>query len=75
MEAVGRVIQKRVAIGSKSEHDAVVLRTGDHEYALRTKRGDPWWDPEMARLIGKKIKAIGTLYMGLLIVNDWKEID
>lgn len=75
MEAVGTVVKKRFAIGTKSEHSAVVLETARDEYKLRRQGGNPFVDPEIDKLVGKRIRASGVLDSGQLIMSDWQEID
>jgi hypothetical protein len=74
MKTQGRVISKRVAVGSKSEHEAVVLETGSGEYVLRRAGGNPFYDPELDELVGKTIQATGTLHGYTLIMSRWEEL-
>jgi hypothetical protein len=68
----GRVVRKRVSIGSKSEHDALVLVTPDgQEYKLRREGGNPFRDPELDVLEGKRIECEGVLRNGQLIMTRW----
>jgi len=75
VEAEGRVVSKRIGTGTKSEHDAVVLVTPAHEYKLRRQGGNPFVDPEISKLVGKRIRASGVVDSGQLIMSNWKEID
>ncbi len=75
MEAVGRVVKKRVGIGTKSEHNAVLLDTGHDVYKLRREGGNPFADPEISKLVGKRIRASGVVDSDQLIMSNWKEID
>ena len=74
MQAQGRVVSKPVAVGSKSEREAVVLQTGADEYILRRAGGNPFHDPQLAQLVGKEIEATGTLHGYTLIMSQWKEL-
>jgi len=68
----GRVVRKRVSTGSKSEHDALVLTTPNgHEYKLRREGGNPFRDPELDALEGKRIECEGILRNGQLIMTRW----
>jgi hypothetical protein len=68
----GRVVRKRVSIGSKSEHDALVLVTPDgQEYKLRREGGNPFRDPELDVLEGKQIECEGIVRDGLIIMTRW----
>jgi len=75
MEAEGRVVARRIGAGTKSEHDAVVLVTYDHEYKLRRQGGNPFVDPEMSKLVGKRIRATGVVDSDQLIMSNWEELD
>ena len=46
----GKVIRQRLATGSKSEHQAVVLLTPDGPLKLRRPGGNPFVDPELEQL-------------------------
>ncbi|NJK96855.1 MAG: hypothetical protein HC905_19810 [Bacteroidales bacterium] len=47
--------------GSKSEHTAVYIRTGEGIYRLREKGGNPFENESLKQFVGKTIKAEGTL--------------
>ena len=74
MQAQGRVVSKPVAVGSKSEREAVVLETDSGEFVLRRAGGNPFHDPQLAVLVGKTIEATGTLHGYTLIMSQWKEL-
>ena len=68
----GRVVRKPVSRGSKSEHEAIVLVTPDgQEYKLRRQEGNPFRDPELDALEGKRIECEGILRNGQLIMTRW----
>jgi len=68
----GRVVRKRVSIGSKSEHDALVLVTsGGEEYQLRRQGGNAFRDPELDGLEGKSIECEGIVRSGQIIMTRW----
>jgi hypothetical protein len=72
MTLQGRVVRKRVSIGSKSEHDALVLVTSEgEEYQLRRQGGNPFRDPELDGLEGKSIECEGTVRSGQIIMTRW----
>jgi len=72
----GRVVRKRLSIGSKSEHEALVLVTPDgQEYKLRRQEGNPFRDPELDVLEGKRIECEGMLRNGQLIMTRWSVLD
>jgi hypothetical protein len=72
MTLQGRVVRKRVSIGSKSEHEALVLVTPDgQKYKLRRQEGNPFRDPELDVLEGKRIECEGILRNGQIIMTRW----
>jgi hypothetical protein len=71
----GRVIRKRINIGSKSEHDAAVLVTSDGEHKLRVQGGHPFRDPEVDALVGKHIRGEGIMAAGQFIMERYDVID
>ena len=68
----GDVSLRTTARGSKSEHEAVMLESRGKHYILRRKGGNPFHDPEMINLVGKKIKAKGELIEYVFIMEDWE---
>ncbi|WP_221031670.1 hypothetical protein [Actomonas aquatica] len=75
-EIQGTVVKKPFALGSKSERDALVLVTGQQEYLMRRPAGLAFGiDPELAPLVGKTVRARGTLLAGhTLQVHEWDEV-
>ena len=74
VELTGKVIQKKFAEGSKSEHNAVYLETPEGSYQLRRLGGNPFSDPELNKLVGKKINATGIIKGVLFIAKNLTEI-
>jgi hypothetical protein len=74
MRVRGTVERKRVARGSKSEHEAIVLRTARRTYRLRRRGGHPFYDPTLEPLVGKTLLAEGTVAGPTFILDGW-EID
>ena len=74
-ELSGEVVKKRVAPGSKSEHDAVVLMAADGaEYLLRRLGGNAFSDPDLDALVGKRIRGAGNIVAGAtFIMKEWSE--
>jgi phosphoglucomutase len=75
MKISGQIVRKRVAPGSKSEHDAVVIVAKEGEFILRRSGGNPFVDPELEKLVGKSLKCDGTLHGQHFIMSDWAEVD
>jgi len=57
----GEVTRRRYAPGSKSEHDSVMIVTDQGEYRLRRRGGNPFNDPSLDELVGKRIEAAGIV--------------
>jgi len=73
MERIGQVICKPFASGSKSERPAVMLQTGEGEYVLRIQGGNPFHDPRLEELVGKRIVARGEVHGYTFLMKDWTE--
>ena len=73
VELQGKVVMKKFAEGSKSEHDAVYLETDDQAYQLRRLGANPFDDPELKAMVGKNIKAKGQLNDRLFIAHELSE--
>jgi hypothetical protein len=74
-EFVGKVIKKPFGKGSKSEHQAVFLETGPNQYVLRRRGGNPFYDPELQKLVGKTIRCTGLVSQYMLLISDWSVLD
>jgi hypothetical protein len=73
MELRGKVVRKTFGAGTKSEHSAVYLKTDEAEYKLRRLQGNPFHDPELEKLVGKEIRARGTIAGYELLMGAWEE--
>ena len=73
IELTGKVIQKKFAEGSKSEHNAVYLQTDDATYQLRRFGGNAFSDPILNKLVGKNITATGILTGMLFLAKEINE--
>jgi hypothetical protein len=73
IELAGIVQRRPVASGSKSEREAVVLVTDDAVLLLRRPGGNPFADPELDALVGKRVRCRGTVHGATLILEDWRE--
>jgi len=73
-KVTGRVSRARVRIGSKSEHEAVVLETEDgHQYVLRRQGGPAFDDPALDDLVGLSLLVEGLESGNTLIMRRWKD--
>jgi hypothetical protein len=70
----GLVVKKRIAVGSKSERDAVVLETRDAELVLRRKGGNAFSDPVLDQLVGTRISGEGRRTGYTLILDEWRPL-
>ncbi len=57
----GTVTRRPYAVGSKSEHEAVMLVTDEGEFRLQRKGGNPFHDASLEQLVGKRIEAEGVV--------------
>jgi hypothetical protein len=73
MRLEGQVVKKPFAVGSKSEHEAVMLVTAEGEYVLRRQGGNPFRDPTLDVLVGKSITCEGTLHGYTFTMSQWAE--
>lgn len=67
-------MRRSYGTGSKSEHEAVMLDTGEGLYRMRRRGGNPFRDPELDALVGSTIECEGTLRDSLLIVDSWRTV-
>jgi len=61
MKLKGKVVEGTFSKGSKSEHNAVYLDTGENKYRLKRIGGNPFFDDTLHKLIGKTIEVEGNL--------------
>jgi hypothetical protein len=72
----GNVVKKQLNPGSKSDHMAVVLESGGASLKLRREGGNPFFDAELEKLVGKTIEARGTLLdSSTVLMSSWQELD
>jgi len=74
VELTGKVVKKKFATGSKSEHDAIYLETEKKSYQLRRIGGNPFFDPELKKLVGCNVTATGMLKGSLFLIKTVKKI-
>lgn len=72
----GTVMRSRIAPGSKSDHVAVILRTGDgKEYVLRRSGGNAFRDEALEELVGNTITGSGLVVGQTFIMKNWTAKD
>lgn len=69
---IGIVMKGPFAKGTKSEHEAVYLETGQGTYVLRRQGGNPFQDPQLEKLVGKKVRCEGELSGYTLIMANYR---
>lgn len=57
-----------------TDRKTVILDTGEKQYVLKRKGGDPIQDPIVDALIGKRISCEGTNYCNLVRMHTWEVI-
>lgn len=70
----GTVIRRAFGVGTKSEHESIGLKVGARTYRLRRRDGNPFRDPVLEALVGKRLRATGITTGPDLIMTDWSEI-
>jgi hypothetical protein len=73
-EFTGKVVKGPFGTGSKSEHEAVYLDSDKGRYVLRRQGGNPFYDPELQKLVGRDIRCTGEVHDYLLMISSWKII-
>jgi hypothetical protein len=74
MELTGEVLRKPFGAGSKTEREAIVLRTPEGDYVLRRKGGLAFGDPELEELVGKRLRCTGTISGYTFLMSDYTPV-
>lgn len=64
----GRVAERLVGAGSKSERKAVVLEHDGGHVTLRRIGGNAFRDEHLVALVGKEVKCVGEMVAGNVLV-------
>lgn len=75
MKLRGMVKKKVLYTGTKSEHEAITLRTTQGEFKLRRKGGNAFMDDTLINLEGKEIEGDGVLRGNNFIMDRWEIIE
>lgn len=75
IELEGKVVMAPFGKGSKSQHEAVCLRTDKDTFKLRRMQGNAFHDPVLLEWVGKEVIACGILVDYLFIATDLQEIE
>lgn len=73
VELVGSVVVKAFAEGSKSDHAAICLQTGEGTFVLRRVGGNPFNDRVLRELVGKRITSRGRIKGPYFMMKDYTE--
>lgn len=71
-------MRERVAQGSKSEREALLLEADDGTTYLVRRREAPSWvedDPELAALVGRRVALAGSVVAGTMLVDSLEPLD
>lgn len=71
----GVLVRKAFGKGSKSEHDAVYIKTENADFVLRKKGANPFENRELLELVGRTVEATGTINEYLFLAEEIKVID
>jgi hypothetical protein len=74
----GRLLRDRVAVGSKSEREALLLEADDGGLYVVRRRGAPTWgeeDAALGRLVGRRVALTGSVVEGTVLVDDCEPLD
>jgi len=70
MRFAGRVSRGRIAEGSKSEREAVLIDLPQGRFILRRRDGNAFSDPELDRLVGSEVEGEGNVAGQTLIATE-----
>lgn len=73
MKYTGKVFKKLYAPGSKSEREAIMIKTEEGEFLLRRLGGNPFRDDSLNSLVGKTIQCEGHRTDVTLIITHCEE--
>lgn len=72
MELTGTVVKHPFAPASKSAHEAVWLVTDQGEFKLEREAGNPFHDPELDALVGRRITCVGSVIGYVFRIRGWR---
>lgn len=65
----GDVETVEFAKGSKSAHTALFIKTNSGFHRIKMKAGNPFYDPNLQALVGKKVELEGELTEHFFIID------
>jgi hypothetical protein len=69
-EFVGKVTRRTFGAGTKSEHEGVYLDTDRGSFLLRRAGGNPFSDPEVESLVGKRVRCKGEAFDYFIVFTE-----
>lgn len=69
MTVTGIIEKGHIAAHSKSERDAVMIKTRKGRYILRRQQGNPFVDPVLEGLVGKRVRCRGNVAGGTFLMS------
>lgn len=69
----GLVVRRPFGTGTKSEHRSIGLEADGRVYRLRRRGGNPFLDPVLEALVGKRLRAKAVIAGPDLIMTEWDE--
>lgn len=74
-EILGKISRRLLAQGTKSEHPGMVLEDARGQlHVLRRVGGNPFRDPELEALEGRRLRLLGRATEGFFLVERWEEV-
>jgi hypothetical protein len=70
MHFLGHVTRGRVAEGSKSDREAILVTLPEGRFILRRKGGNAFHDPELERLVDREVEGEGAVVGQTLIASQ-----
>ena len=67
----GVVFRAPYGVGSKSEHEAVMIRTASGDFLVRRRECFDFIDEEIGALAGRRITGEGLTTETTVILDDW----
>lgn len=73
-ELVGTIVKRLLAQGTKSEHRGMVLEDAQgQQHVLRRVGGNPFSDPGLEALEGRRLRLQGRAMEAFFLVERWEE--
>ena len=73
LDLTGTVRKRPVGGASKSAREAVVLESDSGEFILQREGANPFYDPDLEALVGKRIRFRGVIDGFVFSVKSWED--